>query len=431
MQRSNAIPIVRWVIVALLVIGGLFFRLAYNANTEIDRPIRGDAAHYLIYAHNLLDHATFSKAQDPDPAADAYWAPGYPSYLAAIIYLSEVWELSDYRMILLSQALLGAGMILLTFLLGSALLPGSWPILPTALVTLSPHLISTASYVLTETLFGFLLLLSLYTITLAAQKPSSHGRWLLAGSCFSAAYLVNPIALLLPPLIALIVLWRRGTSTNLLVIFLLPLIVTTSGWQVRNAYSVAEGQPTSSGRLLNNLASGIYPDYHDRWRESVLYPERSVIVPGDDIESYPAFFKALAAQFQSSPVALLTWYGAGKPILLWSWDIRVGWGDIYIYRVFHSLYDTSSLARVSYSIMKSMHFWMFAATLLGMCFLYINRRDKNATPWVLYVTLLYVSGVYVCTQAAPRYSIPLRPEMYLAATYGLHQLSLLISRLRQ
>jgi hypothetical protein len=41
----------------------------------------------------------------------------------------------------------------------------------------------------------------------------------------------------------------------------------------------------------------------------------------------------------------------------------------------------------------------------------------------VYVMAVYVSAVYVILQAEPRYSIPLRPAMYLCAMFGLWQIS--------
>jgi hypothetical protein len=42
---------------------------------------------------------------------------------------------------------------------------------------------------------------------------------------------------------------------------------------------------------------------------------------------------------------------------------------------------------------------------------------------ITYITVAYVSLVYIATQAAPRYSIPLRPELYLSASFSLYYLA--------
>jgi hypothetical protein len=47
----------------------------------------------------------------------------------------------------------------------------------------------------------------------------------------------------------------------------------------------------------------------------------------------------------------------------------------------------------------------------------------------VYVMVVYVSAVYVILQAEPRYSIPLRPAMYLCAMFGLWKISRLTKTL--
>ncbi len=128
--------------------GGAILRLAYNSNTLIDHPIRADAAYDLVYANNLLAYRTFSKDRTPHPVPDSYWAPGYPLFLAAVIKLSEALSVDAYNLILLCQVLLGVGTLLICYLLARTFLPGFWALLPPGLVAISPHLVSTGSYVL-------------------------------------------------------------------------------------------------------------------------------------------------------------------------------------------------------------------------------------------------------------------------------------------
>jgi hypothetical protein len=119
---------------------------------------------------------------------------------------------------------------------------------------------------------------------------------------------------------------------------------------------------------------------------------------------------------------MLSWYFAEKPLLLWGWDMRVGAGDIYVYPVHYSLYDTSGPARASYSLMKALHFWLFACALLSVLFIARKGPDESSAPAVIYGSVLLVCSVYVMAQSEPRYSIPLRPEMYILATYFIRRL---------
>jgi hypothetical protein len=421
---------IRWLLIILIVSAAAILRLAYNANTEIIDPIRADAAYNLVYANNLLEDATFSKDVSDNPVPDSYWAPGYPLFLAAVIWMSELLSVDTYKAIIFCQLLLGVGTVFLCFLLAACFLPGYWPLLPAILAAISPHLVSTACYVLTETLFGFLLLSALYVLA-RALMADRLALWLWAGTCFALTYLVNPVSLFLAPLLAVAV-WCFSRSGQVevpignvyrcLALFLAPLLVTSALWSIRSAVSVPEDQETATKRLLTNLVIGMYPDYHEKWRASILQPEDKVVVPGAGVdESYDRFFRVLLERVAQNPLQMLGWYTIQKPVLLWDWDIRTGYGDIYIYRVEYSLYHTSIPAIVTYSFMYALHPVVLIVTLLGLAFLFRGGGKGGWMARLLYIALLYVSLIYVLSQSEPRYSIPLRSELYLCFTFTIWQ----------
>ena len=436
---SNHQRVVRPLLFLLIVLGAAVLRAAYNSNTIILEPIRADAAYNLVYANNLLEDHTFSKDMSAEPVPDAYWAPGYPLFLASIIEASDLISADTYNLILLCQLILGVGTVFLSYLVGVSFLPGYWPILPATLVAISPHLVSTGSYVLTETLFCFLLILSIYVLVGALGSNRSRN-WLLAGLCFALTYLVNPVSLFLTPILAAVLglhVLRKSDGADSVsisrntLILMLPVIIVFAAWSLRSVISVPAGQPTASDRLLTNLTIGLYPDYHEKWRSSILEPEKNVVVPGRGVdESYHAFFAELISNVSREPMHMLAWYSLHKPALLWDWDIRTGFGDIYIYRVEQSLYHTSKPAIVSYSLMYAMHKWVLVGAVLGLVFLFADRSKNAVVPAILYVTLIYVSLVYVITQSEPRYSIPLRPFLYLCFTYFLWQTTQWVGRFR-
>ena len=129
---------------------------------------------------------------------------------------------------------------------------------------------------------------------------------------------------------------------------------------------------------------------------------------------------------------MLYWYGVGKAVQLWQWDILTGQGDIYLYEVLYSLYNISPPALASYTLMHSLHPWILTSALLGAILLVSGRSSlPDATvPVLTYAVLISVSAVYVLTQAEPRYSIPLRPELYLAAVFFIWQVTDYLARLR-
>src|SRR4029453_436657 len=100
------------------------------------------------------------------------------------------------------------------------------------------------------------------------QNSSRWRAWAIAsGAIFAYAWLVNPIVLFFPPLLALL-LWRghrRQGAAWLLAAFLLPVAL----WSVRNAMLPDGG---SSERAKVNLVQGSWPQYHDAWKSSRINP---------------------------------------------------------------------------------------------------------------------------------------------------------------
>ena len=445
MQRTVSI-----ISILFLVLLGAGLRQSYNSQTLFAEPqIRADSAHYLQYGLNIVDHSTFSKGRENPRVPDAYWAPGYPTFIAANLKLSRLTGRDEfgYELTLLSQVALGSATILLSYLLAGLIMPGYWPLLPAALVTFSPHLISLGSYMLTETLLGFLVILSLYLLARALVMKEKSYFWGLSGLSFGAAYMVNPVTVVVP--LSLVLALGSGrffsklhTVTGLkssgkpIALLLIPPLLVALAWSVRGHVSVPAGSHDSSDRLLANLSVGLYADYYVKAKEKqkaeILNPGAEFILPGEGVvTSYETFFLELKGKVVEDPMGMLRWYLIGKPLQLWGWDILNGQGDIYVYDVLFSLYHISKPAMVSYSIMRSLHPWLVGFCLLGLIFALRESGTRKSIVLALYTTIISVGLVYVVTQSEPRYSVPLRPEMYIAASYFFWKVSGLLKSVIQ
>ncbi len=201
----------------------------------------------------------------------------------------------------------------------------------------------------------------------------------------------------------------------------LPLLLSAALWALRAHSIEAEEGLDSSSRLLTNLIIGMHSDFHELWRANRNDPNNPATLDAQLIgDSYRLFLERLRELFRAEPLAMSQWYLVGKPLQLWSWNILTGAGDIYIYSLVQSLYQESQLALASYVGMKSAHPWLAAAALLGALSTATVERWRRAPALVITIALLYISAVYVATQAEPRYSIPLRPEMYILAVYFVY-----------
>jgi len=118
-----------------------------------------------------------------------------------------------------------------------------------------------------------------------------------------------------------------------------------------------------------------------------------------------------------------------KPLDLWGWKIFVGRGGIFVSAPNSTLYDKSTVASVSLVIMKNIHYWLFGLALVGFIFALKEPPSLNKeSVLVLYIALISISAVYVALHADARYSVPLRPEMYLCAVYTIYKLVDLVKK---
>jgi len=280
-------------------------------------------------------------------------------------------------------------------------------------------LISFGNYILTETLFSFTLLLSLYLfINLLKYKKTTLA--LLTGLSFGLAYLVNPVIFFAPFFLALLFYFTSTEICKKLSFYMLvSFLAIALAWSARNHVYVDSNQASTSSRVLLNLIIGSHRDFYQVWRANPRDPNNPATLDQAAAQgSIPQFLSTLWERIQQKPIDYAQWYFLEKPYYLWSWDILAGIGDIHIYPVAYSLYDQNRLALASYSIMKSIHLWLWASALMGIFFLFrFNLNIPMLAILSLYITVIYISAVYVILQADSRYSIPLRPEMYLCAMF--------------
>ncbi|MEH6609474.1 MAG: glycosyltransferase family 39 protein [Halioglobus sp.] len=424
-----------------IVCVGFLLRFNYNSVTLLDNPIRGDAAYYFVYAQNLLEHSTFSKDRvNNPPIPDSFWSPGFPMFLAGVLAIADKLESNIYQTLLNFQLGLALCTIVLTFVLASMAMNRCYALVTAALVALSPHLVSMGAYALTETLACTLLLLAL---TLLAKGTHSKKAATLtsSGICFGLLFLVNPVTIFTAPLaLGVLVLHTRNDDAQSVswptcrkvVLVILPMMILAGSWTLRSQINVPEGQPSSSSRLMMNLTAGLHSDYHARWRANPRDPNNPATLDARRIKgSYAEFGSVFWERLREDPTELTSWYVFGKPRLLWDWNIRIGQGDIYVYPVLYSLYHVSKPAIASYTLTKSIHPWLLGCALLSGLFIWRNRKSENGVIAAVYLSTVYISAIYVVTQAEPRYSIPLRPEMYMCAMYFVFRLQQLISKSRR
>lgn len=403
-----------WLAFVFLV--ALALRVVYWWGADVPSPIAGDIVSYVSYTWNLVHHGTFSMAL-PGSAQwppDAFRGPGYPAFLAPWLALGGD---DAFPLAVGAQVVLGAATAPLAVLWARQWLPLAGAVAVGAGVAVWPHLVVFSSTLLSETVFGFVLLLLLWLVGRAAASARRRDG-VLAGLAGGAATLVNPIALGLPILAAAVLAWRgRRTAAAML---LVAHFAVVGAWSVRNA--LHPGMPGARDRAAVNFVEGSWPLYHAAWNNQQTEPMAREVMQRITAEERlmvadpRAGLAVVVARLRADPVAHAYWY-AYKPWLLWSWTVGIGWRDIYVLRTEHPPYVTQPLWRAMHATCRAINPWLFAFALVGLATVWRRRGDgvrDVAAPFAA-ALFLYVTSVHWLLQAEPRYSVPYRPVEFALA----------------
>lgn len=426
-----------WLVLLSIFLLAFGLRWYYIGHAVVLNPVRGDATQYYAYALNLANHGVFSK--DLPGAAiihpDNYRDPGYPLFLAIwmkMLGTGDAW----YAAVLLCQAFLGALTVTLATQLGRHWLPLRWTVIAGVAMALWPHSITINGYLLSETLFGFLVVLGILATASALQRQNPW-RAVAAGLTLGAAALTNAILLPFGILLAAVLGWRKLASRNLCIALAAGAITLPGAWAVRNALVVTPVAGSSSmDRALQNFAQGSRPDFQSAWRESVLgtgaeKAEAKIKSQAVD-EDYRLMRTAprqaansILRRFSEHPLIYARWYLVDKPTLLWGWSIEIGQGDIFVFPTRNAPFQVQpawiALVAICHALNTTLMLLALASLLLlrsrGRRTVPPNLPASRAVLVAVVCLAVFVTLIYSALQAEPRYSIPFRPfEILLALT---------------
>lgn len=420
------------VIFGAALIFGFYLRSASWLETWVQRPLQRDASDYFNYAYNLRHHHVYSRnaVQPSDSegriAADALRSPGYPLFLS--LFIDGPPDRQLVKKIQFAQMIVSFLTLIAALFVFRCYLPELWAGSAALLVALSPHLIIFNSYLLTETLFCCLLVLTGLLICRCESRPSIS-RSLAVGAMMGLATLVRPSLQFFPLALAAVISMHFGRKQGLklALAMLLGFILILSPWFIRNRITI--GKMSDRSLLINFLHHGIYPDFTyqqipESYRRPYQFDPRSEEI-GKNVSSVLAEIKN---RFREEPLLQLKWYLFKKPIVFWSWDMIQGHGDIFVYRIDASPYRTNKFFQWSHSLMKILHGPLAGLSLLASLLVWIlpppggdDKRgfflERFISVLLLYYTLLHMIGA-----PFPRYSVPLRPFQYGMALYGIYMI---------
>jgi len=407
-----------WIILACTLLA-LALRLYFTNVAIVDKPISGDARDYTAYAWNLINHRVFSSAA-PSPAKpvpDSYRDPGYPVFLAAVV---SAFPTGWYGAVRWIQCLLGALSVLALLAAARDWLRDGWLIAAGVLMAVWPHCITIPTYILSETLFGFLVAMALAATNEAIRRTDT--RWACAGGLmFGAAALTNAVLMPFAPMVAAIFAWRSPTERRQWLALLLCAVMLPGAWMARGA-TIDAGQ--SAGlRASTNFVQGSWSSYHAAAHGVAAGDETSKRIMGtidgevaEMARDPSAGLHAILDRLQATPRDSMSWY-LSKPALLWSWNLQIASGHIYPFATSHSPFQVRNALYAMTQLLIAINDWMAAVALAG-CLL-VAFRKVGVTASLSSMLLLYVTAVYGVLQSEPRYVIAFRGEEILLAVLAV------------
>jgi 4-amino-4-deoxy-L-arabinose transferase-like glycosyltransferase len=346
------------------------------------------------------------------------------------------WD-SWYAAVLLSQALLSSLTVVLMIALARHWLPGGWLVLAGLLMSIWPHTVAMSSYLLSETLFGFLAALGLFLLRISLDRRSATLA-AISGVGFSLAALTNAILIPFAPMLAVYLMVRKRASHRLCAVLAIAAIAVIGPWMLRNSLVPANaGQSSSSGRAMVNLVQGSWPDMSRAYQAAMKHDPAGIAALGaidhetNILQSSPTAGLFLIGQRMARQPGHYVWWYLSKPALLWDWDIRIGQGDIYVYPTRNSPFKTEPVFRAIAALCRALNSWLFVLAIAGALLALLPKTQTSQGQAAAALMLLFVTLVYSMLQAEPRYSIPFRGLEITLATYAAFRASAGIADLRR
>ena len=420
------------IVFGVTLIVGFYLRYEAWRETMVRHPLQQDALDYFSYAYNLRHHKIYSKEflQPPDsnhrPSPDALRSPGYPLFLATMVDGPPTRYL--IKKIAFCQMVVSVLTLVLAFFLFQRFLSPPATMLATILLALSPHLVIFNEYILTETLFCFLLVSTGLTAWSLAKRSSV---WLAAlwGGVMGLATLVRPSLQFFPLVAAVLVFAGSGPpkKPGLALTMLLGFVVIISPWYLRNMVTLDKmSDPTL---MINFLHHGLYPDFKYKQNPaSHSIPYRFDPRSQEIRKDLRSVFTEIKNRFRNEPRRHLKWYLLKKPFIFWSWDTVQGHGDTIVYYLSQNPYTYRRFFQWTHKAMHLLHLPLVFLSLAGSLLVWLAPGSVGGDRALVFIArfvsalLLYYTLIHMIGAPFPRYSVPLRPFQYAMGLFFIQQI---------
>jgi 4-amino-4-deoxy-L-arabinose transferase-like glycosyltransferase len=415
-------------VLGVLTIVGLGLRVGYAVEQPAAQP--PDAGAYARIAENLYRDGSFDArppgvSREVQPASS--YAPGLPLFVAGLYELSSGVHLTFALVVL---ALLGAGAIPLTYLLGLRMAGSIAGLIGAAVIAIYPALLDYQGLLLTEPLAAFLLSAALVALLYATDRPSPW-RWLGTGALLGALALVRPeylaVAVVLPLawLVREALRGRLRRSAALAGVSLLGSALILAPWTIRNEISLHRTVPISTGGG-KALFIGTYLDANGdgpKLRELLLSERpalRELLSRGGPVDDPNRF----VLERVLSRVAAERYPGLETDAALGRMGRKnleddvtqepIAFAGMLVDKAYESWTDAAR-AVMEREPWRALQLGMVVLAMLGLVVMAVRRRFEAA---VLGLVLAYMTAVGALLIASPRRELVVLPVLAALAGTG-------------
>jgi hypothetical protein len=196
-------------------------------------------------------------------------------------------------------------------------------------------------------------------------------------------------------------------------------------WIARNLIILDSTGDNNLMRIV--LRTGAYPDLMYKGdRNSFPFPYRADPEFRKTSQDLSSVLSEIARSFREAPVAQLQWYLVGKPLMLYSWNMVEGQhiderGDVFTYPVVSTPYNYLPHFRATHTFMYVTHWALVLSMVVAIVLVWLpisrsGLSERTALGLRIISLLLgYHLAVMIVGVPIPRYSIPMRPFMYIMA----------------
>lgn len=257
----------------------------------IEKTMPGD---YAILAKNLVESGIFSRNTEPPYESDAWRTPGYPLFIAPFYAL-----FGTFHAALVAQIGILFLTVILIFKMAESIIGRKLAFILSILYLLLPGTILSASVLLSENVFVFVFLLTLYVLFFSTWKHY-YLQWSIGGLLLAATVYIRPASLYILPFFlfgyfAFYLNWRDISRKQIIGAIFLSIVFIGSllPWNYRNLEQLDKFTFTSSSAfvLFRQNAVQFYEAYNDVPNIEARYAlqDRAGIPRGrvpDDLEHY-------------------------------------------------------------------------------------------------------------------------------------------------